>query len=433
MIPMMRMHCGTCTTSSIECASLFAEPSGGAEVLADAECCNRNSAAMKLPVRPPFTLYLVRHPDSAESREVGSFLYHHFRFRRHREVVGLGGLSVIYRAPSQKIDWTGAAVTAAVVLMDECMRRDPEWREYADRIMRQAASAGAQARCFPVRMQAAERPGPAVAQQALLWHQWEGNMEDRKQRLACDLAHEFSNLLRHRLSATDGKSNSQSPTRNYLTTRIKVFLSHSKHDQDGKALAQSMRSWLDQHSHLSSFFDTHDIPPGMPSRDVLLEEIGDSAVMVFHTDSYSSRDWCRREAIEAKRRHVPMVVANCLRDRDRHSIPYLGNTPVVRVSPDRAEGRFRALVQCLLEEVFRTYLWRCRVQGHQMSNPEVLFLSRTPELLSLASLSAALHSESGAEIVYPNAPMSVDEIRLFAEIAPRVLPLTLGEWLRRGP
>lgn len=388
---------------------------------------------MGLPVRPPFILYLIRHSSSVESREVGGFLYHHFSFQRHREVVGHGGLSVVYRAPSQKIDWTGADATAVVVLMDECLNRDPEWREYADQVMRQAASAGPLARCFPVMLQAAEHSGPAMVQQALLWHRWTGNAEDRKQRLACDLANEFSSMLRYRLSATDSRDSSQSSTRNYLAARIKVFLSHSKHDQDGAALARSMRSWLEQNSHLSSFFDTHDIPPGMPFREVLLEEIDDSAVLVLYTDSYSSRDGCRQEVIEAKRRHVPMVVANCLRDRDRHSIPYLGNTPVVRVSPNRAEERFRTLIQCLLEEVFRTYLWRCRIREHQLSNPEVLFLSRTPELLSLASLSAAMHSGNDAEIVYPNAPMSVDEARLFAEIAPRVLPLTLREWLRTNP
>ena len=52
---------------------------------------------------------------------------------------------------------------------------------------------------------------------------------------------------------------------------------------------------------------------------------------------------------------------------------------------------------------------------------------------TFASLAVAMHSRGGAGIVYPNAPMSVDEVRLFAEIAPRVFPLTLGEWLRRGP
>lgn len=387
---------------------------------------------MERSSRPPFILYIIRHPSSAESRAVEIFLYDHFRFKRHPDVVGSSGLTVINLAPPEDINWSGAEVTAVVVLMDEFIRSDPEWREYIDRIMRQAASARPLVRCFPVVLQAMEHYDSAVVQQALLWHRWPGEMEDREQRLACDLAHEFSCLLRYRLSANGKRENAKSPVKDHLATRIKVFLSHSKHDPDGKALALNMRSWLDQHSHLSSFFDTHDIPPGMPFREVLLEEIDNSAVMVLHTDSYSSREWCRREVIEAKRRHVPMIVADCLRDRDQCSIPYLGNTPVIRISPDRPEGRFRALIQCLLEEVFRTYLWRCRVEQHRVSNPEVLFLSRAPELLSLASLGADMYSEGGAEIVYPDIIMSADEARLFAEIAPRVRPQMLSNWLEEA-
>ena len=388
-----------------------------------------DNASMELSSRPPFTLYVIRHPSSTESREIWRFLFQHFRFERHLDVVGSGGLTVMNIAPPQNIDWSGAEVTAVVVLMDEFIRRDLGWREYTDRIMRQAASAGPLVRCFPVALQPMEHSGSTVAQQALLWHRWSGELEDRKQRLVCDLAHEFSCLLRYRLSANGKQKSAESPVKEHLATRIKVFLSHSKNDPDGRALALNMRSWLDRHSHLSSFFDTRDIPPGMPFREVLLEEIGNSAVMVLHTDSYSSREWCRREAIEAKRRHAPIVVADCLRDRDQCSIPYLGNTPVIRIPLDRPESRFRALIQCLLEEVFRTYLWCCRVEQFRVSNPEVLFLSRTPELLSLALLRADMYSEGGAEIVYPDITMSADEARLFAEIAPRVRPLMLRKWL----
>lgn len=388
-----------------------------------------DNASMEPSSRPPFILYIIRHPSSAESRDVEIFLYDHFRFKRHPDVVGSSGLIVINLAPPENINWGEAEVTAVVVLMDEFIRSDPEWREYADRIMRQTALAGSLVRCFPVALQAMEHYGLTVTQQVLPWHRWPGEMEDRKQRLACDLAHEFSCLLRYRLSANGKQKNAEAPVRDHLATRIKVFLSHSKHDPDGRALALNMRSWLEQHSYLSSFFDTHDIPPGMPFREVLLEEIGNGAVMVLHTDSYSSREWCRREVIEAKRRHVPMIVADCLRDRDQCSIPYLGNMPVIRIPSDRPERRFRALIQCLLEEVFRTYLWRCRVEQYRASNPEVLFLSRAPELLSLASLGAGLYSESGAEIVYPDLIMGADEARLFAEIAPRVRPLMLCNWL----
>lgn len=388
---------------------------------------------MERPARILFGLYIIRHPASAAGADVGDFLYDHFRFEQHQDVIGSGGLSVVYRTSLEKINWDEAGGTAAVVLMDKCMRDDPEWLEYAERIMRQAESTGLLTRCFPVMLQPMEHPVPDMVQQALLWHRWPGETEDRKQRLACDLLHEFSRMLRHRISEFSGQSNPGSkPTpKDYLATRIKVFLSHTKHDQDGEALALGMRSWLSQHSHLSSFFDMFDIPPGMPFWDVLLEEIDSSAVMVLHTDSYSSRDGCRREVIEAKRRRVPMIVVNCLRDRDPHSIPYMGNTPVIRMSPGRAEDRFRALIQCLLEEVFRTYLWRYRIGKYCVSHPDVLFLSRTPELLSLASLGAAMNSGGDTEIVYPNAPMSVDERHLFAEIAPQVRPLTLNAWLEK--
>jgi hypothetical protein len=47
---------------------------------------------------------------------------------------------------------------------------------------------------------------------------------------------------------------------------------------------------------------------------VLLKQVRLSAVVAIHTDSYSSREWCRREIVEAKRWNVPLVVANCLAD-----------------------------------------------------------------------------------------------------------------------
>ena len=388
---------------------------------------------MERPARILFGLYIIRHPSSTAGEAVGNFLYDHFRFEQHQDAIGPEGMSIVYRTSPGKINWNESGVTAVVVLMDECMRDDPEWLEYAVRIMRQAESTGLLSRCFPVMLQPMECPVPDMVQQALPWHRWPGGTEERKQRLACDLMHEFSRMLWHRTGEFRAQKNPDSePTlEDYLATRVQVFLSHTKHDQDGEALAQSMRSWLDQNSHLSSFFDTHDIPPGTSFRKVLLKEIDNSAVMVLHTDSYSSRGWCRREVIEAKRRRVPMIVVNCLRDRDPHSVPYMGNTPVIRMSPDRAEERFRALTQCLLEEVFRTYLWRYRVGRYRVSHPDVLFLSRAPELLSLASLGAAMHGKGDAEIVYPNAPMSVDEARLFTEIAPQVRPLTLNAWLEK--
>ena len=237
----------------------------------------------------------------------------------------------------------------------------------------------------------------------------------------------FIRMLRHRLR---GPEAAEASLADYLE-KIQVFISHSKHDDDGEPVARSIRDWLHEHSALSSFFDVHDIPAGLSFREVLLHQIETSAVVALYTDSYSSREWCRREVVEAKRRHVPMIVVDCLRDVDQRSIPYMGNVPVVRMGADQ-QDRIRTVIGCLLDEVFRTCLWRCRVEPFREAYSNVLFTARPPELISLATLPAH-ENKAGSAIVYPEPPLGTDEARLFSEIAPNVRTLTLTEWMEENP
>ena len=46
-----------------------------------------------------------------------------------------------------------------------------------------------------------------------------------------------------------------------------------------------IRDWLHVRSPLDSFFDVHDLPPGLSFAEVLLHKIGACAVMAVHTDS----------------------------------------------------------------------------------------------------------------------------------------------------
>ena len=266
-----------------------------------------------------------------------------------------------------------------------------------------------------------------LEEQALRWDRWEESNADRERRLVRDLTCEFIRMLRHRLR---GPEAAEASLADYLE-KIQVFLSHSKHDDDGIHVARSIRNWLHEHSALSSFFDVHDIPAGLSFREVLLHQIEASAVVALYTDSYSSREWCRREIVEAKRRHVPMIVVDCLRDIDQRSIPYMGNVPVVRMGADQKD-RIRRVIGCLLDEVFRTYLWRCRVKSFREAYSNVLFTARPPELISLATLPDQ-QSKTGSTIVYPEPPLGTDETRIFSEIAPNVRTLTLTEWMEKTP
>ena len=237
-------------------------------------------------------------------------------------------------------------------------------------------------------------------------------------------------MLRHRLDRRQPGVGAETAFGSYLE-KVRIFISHTKHDGHGETVARSVRDWIHGHSPLDTFFDVADIPPGLPFADVLLERIGSGAVLAVHTDSYSSREWCRREVIAAKRRGVPMVVADCVRQEDPRSMPYLGNVPVVRMEPGQA-NRIGAVAGRLLDEVFRGWLWQCRVAPYAADAPDVLFTVRPPELTDLAALPAGGDERAGT-IVYPEPGLSADEERLFSAIAPSVRLRTLRQWLEERP
>lgn len=387
---------------------------------------------METTPRPLFALYVVWHPSYATGGKVADLLRRHFGGDRHRDVAGEPGLSVLYRreaAPGESepfsIDWDEAETTAVVVLVDSSLANDTAWSNYVRGLAHNAGRRGLLTRLFPVVMET-EGLQLQLEEQALRWDLWEESDTAREQRLVSSLTYEFSRMLRYRLDLFRHPEVAETPLAGYLE-KVQVFISHSKHDDDGEPVARSIRDWIHANSAMSSFFDVYDIPAGLSFRDVLLHQIETSAVVALHTDSYSSREWCRREVIEAKLRHVPMIVVDCLREFDKRSIPYMGNVSIVRMSPDQPD-RIDMVVGCLLDEVFRAYLWRCRVERYNEAYPDVLFIARPPELISLAAL-PAIQSETGSLIVYPEPLMGADEARLFLEIAPNTRILTLTEWL----
>ena len=108
----------------------------------------------------------------------------------------------------------------------------------------------------------------------------------------------------------------------------------------------------------------------------------------------------------------------------------MGNVPIVRMSPDQ-RYRIGVVTECLLDEVFRTYLWCCRVEPFRARYPNVLFTARPPELILLATLPDR-QSKTDSTIVYPEPLLGTDEARLFSEIAPNVRTLTLTKWMEEN-
>ncbi len=151
--------------------------------------------------------------------------------------------------------------------------------------------------------------------------------------------------------------------------------------------------------------------------------------MAILTDSYSSRTFCKKEVLAAKRAGVPIVIANCLEDYEARGFPYAGNAPVVQMLPD-LDSRQHQLIGRLFDELLRNLVWKCHIAGAEPASG-VKFYSRTPELVTLAYIELD-RAEDGSQrrvtIVYPGAPVGEEEEELFRVVAPHVSLMPFVNW-----
>jgi hypothetical protein len=386
---------------------------------------------MPVPTRPLLAIYVAFHPDFEEGVKIAELLRAHFRRDLFGSVAGGTGLSVLFRSVAPDgadaplpIDPAEAETTVVVALGDGCMAHDDQWRDYIRDLSSQSDAVGLGMRLIPV---AFERDALDLApENALRFDKWPGDHASRKLRLVSELTFELCRMLRHYLEHLRRPTDSIDELDHYLEP-VRVFISHSKHDDLGEPIAKALRGHLHAGHGLSSFFDVHDIPAGLRFERVLLRRVAQSAVVAIHTDSYSSREWCRREIIEAKRFSVPLVVANCIGDRDERGFPYLGNVPIVRMDPVLVD-RMDIVVARLLDEVLKDFLWKCRVSVVGGKAAAAIFLPHPPELISLASLPTE-EDDPTPLVVYPDPPLSREEERLFEIVAPRVKLRSMTEWL----
>lgn len=389
---------------------------------------------MSDPTRPFLVVYVTWHPGFADGAGIAEAIRGHFRRELYENVAGGMGLSVVFRslpppgdAVPLDIDFDEAHATAIVILADAVLAADPQWVAYAGTLGERADAAGLHVRAFPVSIDHAVLAPLSMTEQALRWDQWNGDLQARTKRLLSELTYEYCRMLRHFLEHLRRPDEDEAALEAYLR-KVQIFLSHSKHDGVGERVARLIRDCLQDGHGLASFFDVHDIPAGLRFHKVLLLQVRVSAMVAIHTDTYSSREWCRKEVIEAKRHNVPLVVANCITDLDERGFPYMGNVPMVRLDPDGPD-RINVVIARLLDEVLKDFLWRCRIAlSAETADPAVIFIPRPPELITLAALPPEADVPAPI-IVYPDPPLSTEEERLFAEVAPHVQLRSLTEWL----
>lgn len=391
--------------------------------------------------REPFAVNVVWHPDYVSGTHVARRLKHLWATGPYQEVPGVTGLAVSCRyatiqgSPAPRpIDWEGSDATAVVVLLDSSFGTQPNWMKYLRELEEQAEGRGYANRVFPVAMEGnvLDRLDGGLATQAISWHAWTGDRTERVARLKRELTHQFCRMLRYSLtpeiSQLDQVVDEAAERRRYREA-VRIFLSHAADDDRGRTTAERIRDWAHRNSDLETFFAVADIPPGTSFSEEIYEAIRCCAMVACYSDSYSSREWCRREVIAAKRYGVPMLVVDCLRDVDDRVFPYLGNVPMMRVDSTQ-DSRLEEVVSRVLDEVFRDLLWKHRVASLRHRHADVAFTLRRPELFTLATLPLA--NAKGQSIVYPGLPLGEEEKGLFDRVDPSVQLHTLDDWYVRN-
>ena len=176
--------------------------------------------------------------------------------------------------------------------------------------------------------------------------------------------------------------------------KVRVFLSHAK--QDGLGITKEVRRYLHEQTKLGDFFDATDIPDGARFAEFITENAGSLPVLLaIQTDTYGSRDWCRIEVLEAKRRRVPISVLAAIQHGEARSFPYLGNVPVVCW---HGKASLPVVVGVLLDEVLRDRYFPERVRAiclqRGISMKHQVF-TYPPELFTVLSHRVETHAAGG--------------------------------------
>lgn len=200
----------------------------------------------------------------------------------------------------------------------------------------------------------------------------------------------------------------------------KVFISHAK--IDGKNIAKDLQHYISTETKLDSFFDANSIQESTEWKNELEENIKDSIVLVYYTDLYSTRLWCRKEILFAKKYDRPIVVVNLLKKREDRSFPYMANVPIVKVEDFSAENYLLILKSLLVETVRYYYHHNILEEFVAVNKLETDFtpIAFTPELLTL------INKNICENFIYPDPPIGLEELEVLNNYKPEryYTPLT---------
>ncbi|WP_324682754.1 TIR domain-containing protein [Bibersteinia trehalosi] len=196
-----------------------------------------------------------------------------------------------------------------------------------------------------------------------------------------------------------------------INSSIRLFLSHAKKGDTGLKHAEAIKHFLDN-SNMQRFFDANEISPGFKFNKEIEEHIKNSTVIAIESDVYSSRYWCQREILSAKRERRPIILVNSLEEYEDRVFPAASNIPCVHITaePLKEKDILRILIAALLETVRFEHAHKLlryyQKQGWIDKDAEVF--ARPPEIQQIVDILTEKDVD-GLVICYPDPPLYKEE------------------------
>ena len=330
------------------------------------------------------------------------------------------------------IDFSESEFTAVVALVSDEFVVDKAFGKYLDEIFDECASVKDKRRVYPIAISKSAFNVSAKLSSINFFRLYKldniscetETVSSSFHQIKSPLLHELCRLLMNMKRATDETDSL------VISPPVKLFISHSKHDKLEQD-AISFRDFINSQTQLKTFFDTNDISYGSNFGDEIKKSAHESALVVFQSDSYADREWCRTEVIEAKTAGCPIVIVNAVQRGEKRAFPYLGNYPSIRF-----KSNFLEIIDLTLEQVlFNLYTKKFLDSSTDLYGIKAhRILSTPPELFNFIQLKnqGLSENEKIGLVIYPDPPLGTEEMELlnkldddYVFITPLMLPSIL--------
>ncbi|TPD70484.1 TIR domain-containing protein [Flavobacterium microcysteis] len=372
----------------------------------------------------PLNIYVVWHPNFGFGKTIAEELYSTF-CRDYQNPLSRGlNIPVYFRfiklenGQPLTIDLNEAEKNAIILLIDEEYFLDDNFKSYTKQIVQKANDNN---RIFPIKLfeyAYSINCGLNKLQFTDAIKYFGENLNINKSadqeksinKIKTELLHDLSRLIWNFHDKQEDKNSHR------IGSPVKLFLSHAK--KDGEDLTIRFKRFIENNLKLDVFFDTVDIANGYEFDAQFEQEIPKSALVVFQTDEYSNREWCRREVLLAKKSKSPIVVVHNISNGEKRAFPYLGNMPTTVLLEDEIISFYRIVNLTLYQVLNNRYQLLLLDQYSKLIDNKysILGISSPPELFNYVHIKQLSLDNKRLIVLYPDPPLGIEELEILNEL-----------------